>query len=104
MSWKKFFKPTASKIIICILLIIFIITLWVSLYAITNYRPTAPVSPELYCRDLYNTTVDINSCIREFQLETQNEQLLVKIEMIIILLISYLISCSIIWIYNKVKK
>jgi len=87
MSFKEFFKPTAGKIILLIILSypIFLIILFL----------TAPL-----CMDCAVDSVDCKGgCYSPVPIN-----LGLTVSIIITIIISYILSCIIVLIYNKLKK
>ena len=82
MNWKEFFKPTIWKIIIFIILIIFSLIL-------------------IYKLGLNNLTVCLGT---ECPTIEESARSLTLLSLPFILIVGYLISCLIIYVYNKIRK
>ncbi|MFH1474059.1 MAG: hypothetical protein ABIE55_04190 [Candidatus Aenigmatarchaeota archaeon] len=105
MNWKNFLKPDLKKIIVFsieLIILIFFIIYPPVLSSITHYDGTeCSGSIEHYGYPITIFNIDSRHCI-----DTNYQKLYyVNYTNLILLLISfYIISCFIIWIYNKVKK
>jgi hypothetical protein len=114
MNWKQFLKPDHRKIAV-VFTILFLEFVWALIY----YTPEPWSSPSFNynscCRNGLSEYTNKIGCIplpnmtqEEFCLmlkdESEKESLQSSIIFIIDLVTVYLLSCSIIWIYEKIRK
>jgi len=112
MKLKQFLKPDWRKIFLTIIIIILWIFFWHRVYS-------APLAPplELICCDLIEELTSIcqeqpnNPCCKftlkvceKLEIEREKRNLISTVTFVGSLILSYPISCLIIWIYDKRKK
>ena len=93
MNWKEFLKPTVGKLILFLLIPVF--------YALYGFMP-CPVTPfSGICVPEYEP---LPLFLAIYSYATWSWQSNIILHLTIGVVLSYIFSCFIIWIYNKVKK
>ncbi len=105
MNLKSFLKPDWIKIVIFLILIL--ITTFVPFFATTAFNMTTG-EEHVSSYSLFDT---LSYCFSVKTFDSIYENFLYKQEcpqslqfLLILIILNYLISCLIVWIYNKVKK
>jgi len=102
MNWEKFLKPDWQKIVIFGIFFILIFFIPFNCHYIALPTPVGVEGGSVnFCTSIYQYDMEsVICCLRPISavIETLSYQL------IPIIIFSYLLSCLIVWIYDKVKK
>lgn len=102
MNWKEFLKPEGRKITIFIILLILNFLVWL---LVQPGGLAMRMSDRFFCTIQENKTgIPVDICMNELKLKQQSREIFGITVMILTLVLNYLLSCFIVWIYDKRKK